>query len=72
MMRDRGYVVSNTDLQMDLTKFREEFGDHPDRNNLTITTHLLADEEQQASAGAMRAPCGGREGPCRKNPSLPS
>lgn len=55
MLRDRGYLVGQKDLNTTLEEFRATFGDHPDRALLSIQTSLLSNEEEQARAPAAPA-----------------
>lgn len=47
MLHDRGYLVSQRELDMTLDQFRANFGDNPDRNELTILVSSKDDQQNQ-------------------------
>jgi len=59
MLHDRGYIVTQADLNLDLSGFKDKFGDNPTRDKLTMmhamredpTTQILVFFEDEPTVG---------------------
>lgn len=49
MLKDRGYVVQQSNLEMGIEDFKKEFGERPDRSDLMMVGSMVDDPMQQIS-----------------------
>lgn len=47
MLRDRGYVLAPTDLELTLSSFRSLYGQYPDLERIRISTNLGSDPSKK-------------------------
>lgn len=54
MLRDRGYDISNEDINLTLHEFRALYGDRPNVDRLRISAQHCSDSSRKVNSNAMQ------------------